>query len=89
MPNPQLNDPNITTKEKLRITETNHWVGRTRDLIIIVRKTPNGEPKINIDKRFDQGVEDERGDRGQVRKIIKLALQQENINPQKCEVSVL
>lgn len=88
MPNPQIYDDNITTEEKLKITETDHSVGRVQDLIVIVRRTTSNG-KINIHKRFGMGIEDERGDRGQVRKIVNFALQQENINPQQCEVSIL
>jgi len=56
--------------------------------VVIVRRVPTGG-KINIHKEFATGIEDERGDRGQVRKIVNFALQQENINPQQCEVSIL
>ncbi|CAG8504891.1 5622_t:CDS:10 [Racocetra fulgida] len=55
---------------------------RTTDLIVIVRKIPHGGPQVNIDEGFGMRNEDERGDRGQVRKIINLAFQQENIDPQ-------
>ena len=74
-------------QEKLKIHETNHMVGRTADLIVIVRKIPNGG-KINIHKKFGFGDEDERSDRSQVRKIVNFALRQENIDPQQCEVSI-
>jgi len=63
------------------------WVGRIKDLVVIVRR--NQKPKINIDGRFGFHSEDERSDRGQVRKIVNFALQQENIDPQQCEVSIL
>jgi hypothetical protein len=52
-----------------------------------VRKIPNSG-KINIHKKFGFGDEDERGDRGQVRKIVNFTLRQENIDPQQCEVSI-
>lgn len=89
MPNPKMYDESISTEEKLEIAENNHWVGRTTDLVIIVRKIPHGGPQINIDEGFGMRNEGEWGDRGQVRKIINLAFQQENIDPQQCEVSVL
>ena len=65
------------------------WVGRVKDLIVIVQKVPNSESRINIDERFGFGNEDERGDRGQVRKIINYALQLEKLDPRQYEVSVL
>jgi len=63
------------------------WVGRIKDLVVIVRRNQN--PKINIDRRFGFCSEDERSDRGQVRKIVNFALQQENIDSRQCEVSIL
>ena len=88
MPNPQMYDENLNTEEKLKIAETNSFVGRAQDLIVIVRRVPTGG-KINIHKKFGFGDEDERSDRGQVRKMVNFALQQENINPQQCKVSIL
>ena len=88
MPNPQMYDENLNTEEKLKIAETNSFVGRAQDLIVIVRRVPTGG-KINIHKKFGFGDEDERSDRGQVRKMVNFALQQENINPQQCEASIL
>ena len=89
MPNPKLYDPNITDKERKRIMAETGTTGRATDLVIIVRKIPGSEFKVNIDKGFGFKNEDERGDRGQVRKIIKLILERENINPAQHEVSVL
>ena len=89
MPNPLLNDPDISVEEQLKIYETNHWVGRVKDLIIIMRKIPSGGPKINIDKRFGMRNEGEIGDQSHVRKIINFTLHQENINLSQCEISVL
>ncbi|CAG8561455.1 8332_t:CDS:2 [Paraglomus occultum] len=64
MPNPQIYDENITAEERLKIAETNNFVGRVQDLVVIVRRVPTNS-KINIHKRFGMGDESEKGDRGQ------------------------
>src|SRR3954454_16729245 len=65
----------------------NEEIGSSTKTIFIMRKSSN--PTINLDEKIQRGGGPYGDTLKYVKKIVEFALQQENINPQQYEISVL
>jgi hypothetical protein len=80
-------DKNIPKDKKDQLDK---FVGGTKNMVVIIRKTPNSG-KINIDKGYFNApmTRDEKQSGHYMRKIVNLFCSQENINLPQCEISLL
>lgn len=84
--NPDRLNKNLSEEERQRLD--NH-AGSAQSLVVIMRKIPGGEPIINVDKGQTIIPNYKKNPVHNTKKIIKLFLEQEKINPIDYQICVL
>lgn len=88
IPTSILYDDSISIEDKKRRHEDGSENGFVRNLIVIIRNKPTGEPSIKIDSKFPQSGPG--GDRqNYCRKLINLFCQQEKVNLNQYQICLL